>query len=303
MHVSSARTMTSSSGALAPGEALCRRVDVDDGRAEALADGCAQVRRERLARARDHGGRVGQARVGKTRESRRVAHQQRRAQLVQPGHDLRQPVGDRNGQIVEREAAARGQTLRGARRMDRGAGADHPDRQAARRHGVHRLDACCQATRERTDEADRGAHVVHEDAAYAGAASRRERDVAVAHDALLVAGLCERLLDLSPRGRAVDEDVVELVHHLRLRHDRQSAQVRGVDLGRVDAGEAASVEGRSGDRIAQERLQADALVGEQLLAIPAGPLDELGVGGEQLGSQAIAQRRERGGGGGGHGSS
>ena len=188
--------------------------------------------------------------------------------------------------------------------MHRGGRADHRDRQAARRRTPGRREPGHERTGEGAEELGGAGPVEHEHAAASRAPAAGQRDVAAERHGGLCPGPGQRLLHAQAGEPTVGEDVVQLVHHLGLAHDRQRGEVVRADRVQVDPRESPSVERRERGRVREQCPQPVGLVCADPLAVPGEPADVLGEPVTQRRLPVGTQRRECGGGhGAGHGAS
>ncbi len=121
-------------------------------------------------------------------------------------------------------------------------------------------------------------HVVEvpcEHAPNAGAAARSEDQILAEQRLGFVACSGDEGVHRGPRESPVRRQIVELLHHLRLRHHRKSAEVgqfERVDVADVSA-ESTGVERRAIDRGSQQPTQRSGLMGDDLIGRPSESLE------------------------------
>jgi hypothetical protein len=290
-------------------EALGGDEQVDDRDAERLADGGPFRGAEHLGH---RGDRVqvqpqpaGSLLAGQLGQLGRVGEQGGRLGGVEPPDDLGGRQAGRRGNQADRRCDRRGGGQ--AAGVDRGARADDPDHQAPRRrpgpghglsHGLGQGPAI-----DRADEVGVLADRLDDQAAPAGAAAREQADVLAEQQGRLGRRGGQVPLDQVPGQPPVGDGRVEVLHQLRLGHDRQPGQVGQLEPARVDAAQPGRVEGRALDGAGQQGPQPVPLEGGQLAGAPAQAPDVAGQLAAHGRGQAGPEQVEVGHRSGGHGSS
>ena len=208
------------------------------------------------------------------REHARIAVQAGGLERVESLHDLGERQGHRDLAEANRTAGSPGASH--ARAMDSRAGGDQRDLASVRRRTARRQGTLHRAAIERQRELGPRLEILDEDAAPARAAARRQAEIRVEQRLRFVRRGRQRPLAERARDPPVGQRLVEVVHQLGLRHDRETREVLELEAVGIDRAQPPGMEGGALAGNRQQRAQALELPRGDLRRAPVEPPDVLG---------------------------